>query len=374
MRPCGRRRQAGRAPPRVDATRRRWLLDARRRPACGCRSTDVRRRCSPRVLAGRHRSAPGRRAAPRRSTRPPPDPGAAAPTSSCTASLARHHVRQEPAMLISLLREHLRPYRPPSSRSLVLQLVQTIATLYLPSLNADIIDDGVAQGDTAEILRLGGIMLARQPRAGDRRGRRRLLRRADRDGVRAGRAQAAVRARADVLRAGGRPRSARPSLITRTTNDVQQVQMVVLHDVHHDDHGADHARRRRRHGPAGGRRAVRRCCWSSCPVLGVVVGLIVTRMIPHFRPMQKRIDAINRVLREQITGVRVIRAFVRERRESERFAGREHRPATTRRCASGKLMALMFPSVMLVHERDERRGAVVRRAAHRRRATCRSGR
>ena len=83
------------------------------------------------------------------------------------------------------------------------------------------------------------------------------------------------------------------------------------------------------------------------PVLAIVIGLIVTRMVPYFRSMQKRIDAINRVLREQIAGVRVVRAFVRERRESERFDGANSRPLR-HSLRVGKLMALMFPSVMLV--------------------------
>ena len=88
-------------------------------------------------------------------------------------------------------------------------------------------------------------------------------------------------------------------------------------------------------------------------------------MIPYFRSMQKRIDAINRVLREQIAGVRVVRAFVRERRESERFAGANTDLYDTS-LRVGKLMALMFPAVMLVLNATTRRGAVVRRPAHRR--------
>jgi ATP-binding cassette subfamily B protein len=137
-----------------------------------------------------------------------------------------------------------------------------------------------------------------------------------------------------------------PSLITRTTNDVQQVQMVVLltftimvmapimlvggvvlalqQDV-----------------------ALSGLLLVVVPVLGVVVGLIVSKMVPYFRVMQKRIDAINRVMREQITGLRVIRAFVRERREAERFAEANDALFDTS-LRVGRLMSLMFPAVMLI--------------------------
>ncbi|KRD45435.1 multidrug ABC transporter ATP-binding protein [Cellulomonas sp. Root930] len=248
-------------------------------------------------------------------------------------------------MLITLLKEHLRPYRSAVVAVVVLQLVQTIATLYLPSLNARIIDDGVAQGDTGEIMRLGGVMLAvslvqvvaaviavyfgsRTAMAFGRDVRKRLF-----GHVQTFSAQ-------EVAKFGA------PTLITRTTNDVQQVQMVVLLTftlmimapimlvggvvmAMREDVGLS---------------AV---LLVSVPALGIVVALIVTRMIPYFRSMQKRIDAINRVLREQIAGVRVVRAFVRERRESARFDGANTDLYDTS-LRVGKLMALMFPAVMLV--------------------------
>ncbi|HEY5515983.1 MAG TPA: ABC transporter ATP-binding protein [Pengzhenrongella sp.] len=248
-------------------------------------------------------------------------------------------------MLIRLLRQYLRPYAAPITAVLVLQLVQTLATLYLPRLNADIIDKGVAVGDTGYILRTGGWMLlvsllqvvcaivavyfgARAAMAFGRDVREGLFTR-----VQDFSAQ-------EVGHFGA------PSLITRTTNDIQQVQMVVLltftmmvmapimlvggvvmalqEDI-----------------------ALSRLLLVLVPVLGVAIGLIVSRMIPYFRAMQKRIDRINAVLREQITGIRVIRAFVRERRESERFAVANTALFDTS-LRVGKLMALMFPTVMLV--------------------------
>ncbi|MBE7701336.1 ABC transporter ATP-binding protein [Oerskovia sp. Sa1BUA8] len=248
-------------------------------------------------------------------------------------------------MLLRLLRTYLRPYRTPILILLVLQLVQTIATLYLPSLNADIIDQGVTQGDTAYIMRTGGVMLvislgqvicaivavyfgAKVAMSFGRDVRNGLFTRV----------QSFSAQEMGVLGA--------PSLITRTTNDVQQVQMVVLM-----------AFTIMVMAPimlvGGVIMALQEDVELSglllvvVPVLGVVVGLIVSRMVPYFRKMQKRIDAINGVLREQISGIRVIRAFVRERREEERFAVANDRLYDTS-LRVGKLMALMFPTVMLV--------------------------
>ncbi|TKR22167.1 ABC transporter ATP-binding protein [Cellulomonas hominis] len=248
-------------------------------------------------------------------------------------------------MLLRLLRDYLRPYRPQVVAVLLLQLAQTIATLYLPSLNADIIDKGVAVGDTGYIMRIGAVMLGVS-----------LLQVAC--------SIAAVYFGARVAMAFGRDlreglftrvqdfsaqemgQFGAPSLITRTTNDVQQVQMVALlsftimlmapimlvggvvlalqEDV-----------------------ALSGLLLVVVPVLGIVVGLIVSRMVPYFRTMQKRIDAINRIMREQITGLRVIRAFVRERREAARFAEANDALFDTS-LRVGRLMSLMFPTVMLI--------------------------
>ncbi|MCC2313212.1 ABC transporter ATP-binding protein [Cellulomonas xiejunii] len=248
-------------------------------------------------------------------------------------------------MLVRLLREHLRPYRGAVVAVLALQLVQVIATLWLPSLNADIIDDGVAQGDTATIWRLGVVMLgvslvqvaasiaavwygARAAMSFGRDVRARVF------------AQVQSYSQQEMGRFGA------PTLITRTTNDVQQVQMVVfmtfvflvmapLMLI-----GGVVMSLREDVGLSGLLLVV-------VPVLAVVIGLIVSRMVPWFRQMQKRIDAVNRVMREQLSGVRVIRAFVRERQEQARFevANTDLYIASLR---AGLLFALMFPVVMLV--------------------------
>jgi ATP-binding cassette subfamily B protein len=248
-------------------------------------------------------------------------------------------------MLLRLLRDLLRPYRAQAGFVLLLQLAQTIATLYLPSLNADIIDKGVAVGDTGYILRIGMLMLGIS-----------LLQVAcsvlavyfgARVAMSFGRdLRGALFTHVQEFSAQEVGKFGAPTLITRTTNDVQQVQMVVLmtftimvmapimlvggvvlalqEDV-----------------------ALSGLLVVAVPALGVVVGLIVRRMVPYFRTMQQRIDAINRVMREQITGLRVIRAFVRERREAERFAEANDALFDTS-LRVGRLMALMFPVVMLI--------------------------
>jgi ATP-binding cassette subfamily B protein len=248
-------------------------------------------------------------------------------------------------MLVRLLREQLRPYSGAVSAVVALQLVQTLATLYLPSLNADIIDDGVATGDTGAIMRLGGVMLAVS-----------LLQVVC--------AVIAVYFGAQVAMAFGRDvrerifthvqtfsaqevgRFGAPTLITRTTNDVQQVQMVVLMTALFMVMAPIML-------VGGVVMALREDVQLSgillvaVPVLAVCVGLVVRRMVPYFRLMQKRIDGINRVLREQISGIRVVRAFVRERRETARFDEANTALFDTA-LRAGQLMALMFPLVMLI--------------------------
>jgi ATP-binding cassette subfamily B protein len=248
-------------------------------------------------------------------------------------------------MLIRLLRTYLRPYRRPILAVVVLQLVQTLATLYLPTLNADIIDKGVITGDTGYIMRTGGIMLAVS-----------LVQIVCAIGAVFFGAKTAMALGRDVrheifsrvqgfsLRAVGR--FGTPSLITRTTNDVQQVQMLavlsftllvsapimcvggIILALNQDV-------------PLSSLLLV------AVPALGVIVSLIVRQMRPLFRLMQTRIDGINRVLREQISGVRVIRAFVRDPVERERF-GAANTELFDVSLGVGRLIALMFPSVMLV--------------------------
>ena len=248
-------------------------------------------------------------------------------------------------MLIRVLRDFLQPYRRPLALVVLLQLVQTLATLYLPTLNADIIDNGVITGNTGYILHTGGVMLAVALvqivcaigavyfGARTAMGLGRDLRQA-------------VFSRVMAFSAREVGRFGTPSLITRTTNDVQQVQMLALltftlmvsapimcvggillalnQDVE-----------------------LSSLLLVAVPLLAIIVTLIISRMRPLFRLMQERIDGINSVLREQITGVRVVRAFVREGHERDRFASASNELLGVS-LGTGRLMALMFPSVMLV--------------------------
>ncbi|MGW9365904.1 ABC transporter ATP-binding protein [Streptomyces albidoflavus] len=248
-------------------------------------------------------------------------------------------------MLIRLLRTYLRPYQKPIALVMVLQLLQTCAALYLPSLNADIIDRGVVRGDTGVILGLGAVMLA--VTLVQTAGNIGAVYFGARTAAALGRdVRAAVFDRVQSFSARELNDFGAPSLITRTTNDVQQVQMLALmtftlmvtapimcvggvimalgQDV-----------------PLSG------VLLAVLPVMAASVGVVVWRLRPLFRSMQKRLDTVNRVLREQITGNRVIRAFVRDRYETERF-GRANTDLTEVSLGTGRLLALMFPLVMLV--------------------------
>jgi ATP-binding cassette subfamily B protein len=248
-------------------------------------------------------------------------------------------------VLIRLLRTYLRPYRKQLGLVLVLQLAQTIATLYLPTLNADIIDKGVIFHNTHYILTTGGIMLAiTVAQIGCAIGAvyygaqvAMALGRDVRQGI-----------FAQVLRFSDREVSlfGTPSLITRTTNDVQQVQMLAIMTF-----------TLLLSAPimcVGGiilalNQDVRLSSLLvvAVPLLGIIVLLIISRMRPLFRQMQEKLDGINRVLREQISGVRVVRAFVRDPQERDRF-DRASTQLFDVSLGAGKLMAMMFPSVMLV--------------------------
>ncbi|MEV5751576.1 ABC transporter ATP-binding protein [Actinoallomurus sp. NPDC052308] len=248
-------------------------------------------------------------------------------------------------MLIRLLRAHLRPYRWPLALVVAFQLVQTLATLYLPTLNADIIDQGVVKGDTGYIMRTGGVMLAVSvvqivcsicavyfgARTAMALGRD---------------IRAAIFARVQSFSAREVGRFGTPSLITRTTNDVQQVQMLALMTFTMMIAAPIM-------GVGGIVLALNQNVTLSSllvvivPVLGTVIMLIIRRMRSLFRLMQDRIDTINRVLREQITGVRVIRAFVRDLPEQRRFATANTELLDVS-LGTGRLMALMFPIVMFV--------------------------
>jgi ATP-binding cassette, subfamily B, multidrug efflux pump len=248
-------------------------------------------------------------------------------------------------MLLRLVRRFLADYRRPLLAVVVLQFVGTVMALYLPSLNADIIDNGVVTGDTRYIVRIGALMLgvalvqilcsvgavwfgARTAMGFGRDVRAAIFHRVG------------TFSQQEVQHFGA------PSLITRETNDVQQVQMLVLMSCTlmvmapimmvggifmaiREDLGLS---------------------WViavTVPVLAACLSFIITRMVPSFRMMQARIDEVNRLLREQITGVRVVRAFVREPLETERFDVANH-DLTTVATRAGRWLATMFPTVMLV--------------------------
>ncbi|MDH6110469.1 ATP-binding cassette subfamily B multidrug efflux pump [Kitasatospora sp. MAP12-15] len=248
-------------------------------------------------------------------------------------------------MLIRLLRAHLRPYTKPIVLLVLLQLISTIGNLYLPTLNADIIDKGVLTGNTGYIMRTGGVMI------GVTIAQALCSIGAVYFGARTAMAigrdiRATVFDRVQSFSARELGQFGAPSLITRTTNDVQQVQMLTLmtftlmvaapimcvggivmalnQDV-----------------PLSGLLIV------VVPLLGVIVTLLVRRLRPQFRSMQERIDKVNRILREQITGIRVIRAFVKDGHEQARFGGANDE-LTDASLRVGRLLALMFPSVMMV--------------------------
>ncbi|MFB7855900.1 ABC transporter ATP-binding protein [Rhodococcus qingshengii] len=248
-------------------------------------------------------------------------------------------------MLIRLLRTYLMPYRGELTGVVVLQFISTMAALYLPSLNADIIDNGVTKGDTGYILSTGGMMLMVTLTqilcsVGAVFFGARVAMGVGRD------LRASVLHQVGTFSAREVGHFGAPSLITRNTNDVQQVQMMVVMSCTILVMAPIMC-------VGGIIMALRQdlnLSWIlgiSVPLLVVSMGFLIARMVPGFRVMQGRLDAVNRVLREQITGIRVVRAFVREPYEVERF-GDANRELTETALGVGRLMALMFPLVMLI--------------------------
>jgi ATP-binding cassette, subfamily B, multidrug efflux pump len=250
-----------------------------------------------------------------------------------------------PPVLIRLLREHLRPYGRALLGVALFQLLATIASLYLPTLNADIIDLGIVKGDTDYILRTGGWMLVMT--LGQIAFSVAAAYFGARASMRFGRDLRAALFRG-VMGFSGREvaKFGAPSLITRTTNDVQQLQALVAVSsttmisapimgvgaivvAIHEDPGLS---------------------WLlgvSVPVLAAVIGLVVARMVPQFRRMQKLVDVVNRILREQIGGIRVVRAFVREPAESSRFE-QANADLMDTALRAGRLMVLIFPAIVII--------------------------
>jgi ATP-binding cassette subfamily B protein len=250
-------------------------------------------------------------------------------------------------MLVTLIRRYSKPYLPQILAVIIFQLASTIATLYLPSLNAKIIDEGVSRGDTNYIWQTGALMLmvalgqviaaiagvyfgSRVAMAMGRDLRRDVFRKVSSFSAK------------DVNSFGA------PTLITRGTNDVQQVQMLMLMGLNFMVSTPIMC-------VGGIIMALREdlslswLVWVSVPVLVAVVGYIVVRLMPLFRAMQKKIDVINGVLREQIIGIRVVRAFVREPYEAKRF-GDANKDLTLVSVKIGNLFVLMFPAIgMILH-------------------------
>jgi len=243
------------------------------------------------------------------------------------------------------LARFLRPYRAQIVLVMALVLLQALANLYLPDLNANIINDGVAKGDTAFIMREGAVMLgvalvlgvisivsvywgARTAMAFGRDLRHDIFRTVQSFSL------------AEMNRFGA------PSLITRTTNDVQQIQMLVVMGLNVMVMAPFMA-------VGGVIMAIRQDAPLSLiivvviPLLAVVLGFLARNAMPLFKTMQKRVDRVNQVMREKLAGIRVIRAFVRTRYEEQRFdvANRE---LSETMLAVGRLFALMMPAVMAI--------------------------
>ncbi|HEX2705386.1 MAG TPA: ABC transporter ATP-binding protein [Candidatus Lustribacter sp.] len=248
-------------------------------------------------------------------------------------------------MLWRLIRSGMAPHRTAISLIVALQLASTIASLYLPNLNGDIIDQGVTKGDTGYIMRTGGVMLAislvqiaasvyavylsaRTSMAFGRDTRAQVFHRVGEFSAR------------EVAQFGA------PTLISRSTNDVQQIQMVVFMALSM----MVSAPIMMVGGVIMALRTDVGLSWLvavAVPVLAITVALVLRQMLPKFRVMQDSVDSVNRILREQITGIRVVRAFVREPFERTRFAV-ANGTLTGSALGVGRLMALVFPIVMLI--------------------------
>ena len=247
-------------------------------------------------------------------------------------------------MLLALLRQYIRPYRRLVAVLMVLQMISTLATLYLPTVNATIIDDGVAKGDTATIVRLGMVMLGVT-------GVQVVCSIAavyfgSRTGMGFGRdLRSAMFHHITTFSEHETARFGAPTLLTRTTNDVRQIQFLVqitclvlvtapimsiggvVMAIHQDA-------------------ALSWLLLVSVPILAGANYWIFSHVLPMFRSMQSLIDGINRVLRDQLSGVRVVRAFAREDFERDRFA-RANAALSNTSLSAGNWQALTLPVTTL---------------------------
>jgi ATP-binding cassette subfamily B protein len=250
-------------------------------------------------------------------------------------------------VLLKLIAKHSRPYAGWIVLVIVFQLASTITQLYLPSLNAKIIDQGVVKGDLDRIWSLGGIMLVvafiqvivavAAVWCGSR-----VAMAVGRD-LRAG-----VYSQVSAFSAREVNHFGAATLITRGTNDVQQIQMLVLMALNFMVNAPIMC-------IGGIIMALREdvglswLVWVSVPFLFAIVIFLVIRLMPLFQENQDRLDSINGVLREQITGIRVVRAFTREDHETQRF-GNANDALTKVGVRVGNLFVLMFPLIMLILE------------------------
>lgn len=246
-------------------------------------------------------------------------------------------------MLIALLRRHLPPYATPVAIVAVLVLIQSIANLYLPNLNADIINNGVTKGDTDYILRTGGVMLALTLLLGVLSIVSVYFASLTSMGV--GRdVRSVIFERVQYFSAREMNRFGTPSLITRNTNDVQQVQLFLQIALTILVTAPIMA-------IGGIIMAVREDATLSLilvvivPLMALVIGTLLIIAVPLFRQMQVKIDKLTQVLREQITGIRVLRAFIRVRSERERFE-RANADLTATALRVNRIFALAMPSLL----------------------------
>jgi ATP-binding cassette subfamily B multidrug efflux pump len=247
--------------------------------------------------------------------------------------------------MLALLKTYLRPYWKALTLVMVLLMVQAIATLYLPSLNADIVNNGVVRGNTAYILSTGGFMLlvtlvlgavsivsiywgSKTAMAFGRDVRGAIF------------TKVQTFSQKEVNHFGA------PSLITRNTNDVQQVQMVLVFALNMILSAPIIA-------VGGIIMALREDVPLSSiivvvvPIMAIIVGLIISRAVPLFQVMQKRIDRVNQVVREKLSGIRVIRAFVRTDHEAKRF-DTANVDLTRTSLTVNRIFALLMPTLTLI--------------------------
>ena len=248
-------------------------------------------------------------------------------------------------MLIRLLRRHLPPYSRPVAIVTVLLLVQSIANLYLPNLNADIINNGVSKGDTDYIWRIGALMLVVTLLLGVLSVVSVYF--ASRASMGVGRdIRGAVFGRVQRFSAREMNRFGTPSLITRNTNDVQQVQLFLQIALTILVSAPIMA-------VGGVIMAIREDATLSwllvviVPLMAGIIALLLVRAVPLFQAMQGKIDRITAVLREQITGVRVVRAFIRGRAEQERFEA-ANADLTDTALRVNRIFVIAFPSLLAI--------------------------